>query len=120
MEIEVEGKFQHETLQCLLGVEDSYTPAGSARTSLQFLNFSWKPTRDGQTILTGSSAKIVGEGYSDATVASEVASFVGKPGQQHTLDIDFLHDGSKLSVANPRTPHRRGWNHLPATAQPLE
>jgi hypothetical protein len=27
MEIEVEGKFQHETLQCLLGVEDSCTPS---------------------------------------------------------------------------------------------
>jgi len=102
MEIEVERKLPHETLQCLLGVEDSYTPAGQCRDIPPVLNFSWKLTRDGQTILTGSSAKIVGGAYSDATVASELASFEGKRGQRYTLDMDFLQDGSKLSVANPK------------------
>lgn len=102
MEIEVERKLPHETLQCLLGVEDSYTPAGQCKDIPPALDFSWTLILNGQTVLTGSSAKIVGGSYTDATVASEFASFEGKRGQQYTLDMDFLQDGSKLSVANPK------------------
>lgn len=102
MEIEAERKLPHETLQCLLGVEDSYTPVGQCKDIPPALNFSWRLTRDGQTVSSGSSTKIVGGAYSDATIASEFASFEGKRGEQYTLDMDFLQDGSKLSVTHPK------------------
>src|SRR6266581_2446344 len=86
----------------LLGLQNSYLQAGQCKDIAPVLNFSWKLTRDGQVVQTGSSAKIVGGSYTDLTVASEFASFEGKRGQQYTLDMDFLQDGSKLSVANPK------------------
>jgi hypothetical protein len=102
MGIEAERKLPYETLTCLLGVEDSYTPVGQCKDIPSVLNFSWKLTRDGQCVLTGSSAKIVGGAYSDATIASEFASFEGKRGERYMLDMDFLQDGSKLSVTHPK------------------
>jgi len=101
MEIEVERKLPHETLQCLLGIRD-YVPEGQCKDIAPVLQFSWKLARDGQTIQTGSSDKIVGGSYTNDSIASEFASFQGKRGQQYTLDLDFLQDGSKLSVANPK------------------
>ena len=65
-------------------------------------HFRRRLARDGQTVQSGSSAKIVGGDYANDTVASEFASFDGRRGQQYTLDMDFLQDGSKLSVANPK------------------
>jgi hypothetical protein len=102
MEIEAERKLPYETLQCLLGVEDSYTPVGQCKDIPPALNFSWRLTRDGQTVSSGSSAKIVGGAYSDATIATEFASFEGKRGEQYTLDMDFPQDGSKLSITHPK------------------
>ena len=102
MEIEVERKFPHETLQCLLGLRDDIHQEGQCSDMDPVLNFTWKLSSDGQNIQTGSSAKIVGGSYTDATVASEFATFEGKRGKQYTLDMDFLQDGSKLSVANTK------------------
>jgi hypothetical protein len=101
IEIEAERKLPHETLQCLLGLQDDVHD-GHCKDIAPVLQFSWKLTGNGQTIQTGSSAKIIGGSYTDATVASEFTSFEGKRGQQYTLDIDFWQDGSKLSVANPK------------------
>ena len=101
MEIEAERKLPHETLQCLLGLQDEVHD-GHCRDIASVLQFSWKLTSNGHTIQTGSSAKIIGGSYTDDTVASEFASFKGRRGQQYTLDMDFLQDGSKLSVANPK------------------
>jgi hypothetical protein len=85
MEIEVERKLPHETLQCLLGLQDEVHD-GHCKDIPQVLQFSWKLDRDGQTFQSGSSAKIIGGSYSDATVASEFASFEGKRGH-HTCWI---------------------------------
>jgi hypothetical protein len=101
MEIEAERKLPHETLQCLLGLQNEVYD-GHCRDIASVLQFSWKLTSTGQTVQSGSSAKVVGGAYSDDTVASEFASFVGRRGQQYTLDMDFSQDGSKLSVAEPK------------------
>jgi hypothetical protein len=102
MEIEAERKLPHETLQCLLGLQDSGITAEQCRDIPPVLGFSWRLTRNGQTVSTGSSAKIDGGAYTDATVASEFGSFEGQRGAQYTLDMDFFQDASKLSVAQPK------------------
>jgi hypothetical protein len=103
MGIEVERKFPHAVLQCLLGIRGAelldpavckYTPA--------VLKYSWELSCNGRTVQIGSSDRIVGGGYTTDTIEAEFGSFAGKRGDHCHLALSFLADGSKLSVAKPK------------------
>jgi len=66
------------------------------------IKFSWQLERGGETVQSGTSAKMVGGAYTNDTVALEFSSFQGKRGQHYTLDMDILQDGSRLAITNPK------------------
>jgi hypothetical protein len=102
MGIEVERKFPHAVLQCLIGIRGpelldpavcGYTPA--------VLKYSWELRCAGRIVQTGTSDKIVGGRYTTDTMEAMFAYFEGKRGDHCQLALSFIQDGSKLSVANP-------------------
>lgn len=103
MGIEVERKLPHGILQCLLGLDvRDYVPQGQCKNIPSVLRFNWTLAEDGRTVKSGSSDSIIGGGYTDAWVENEFGWFDGRRGRHYTLDLNILHDGSALSVANPK------------------
>jgi hypothetical protein len=103
MGIEVERKFRHPVLQCLLGITGTELLDSSVcKDNPAVLKYSWQLTCDGSLIRTGSSDHIDGGAYTTDTMEAQFGTFEGKRGDHCHLALTFLGDASKLSVANPK------------------
>lgn len=103
MGVEVERRFPHPVLQCLLGITGAELLDPSAcKDNPTVLKYSWQLTCDGRLIRTGSSDHIDGGAYTSDTMEVEFGNFEGKRGDHCHLALTFLGDASKLSVAKPK------------------
>jgi hypothetical protein len=103
MGIEVERKFPHEVLQCLMGITgpELLDPA-TCKENPAALQYAWSLTCNGRLVQVGSSDKIVGRAYTRDTMEAEFGSFPGRRGDRCQLTLRFLRDGRKLAVADPK------------------
>jgi hypothetical protein len=103
MGIEVERKFPHRTLQCLLGVND-FMPKDGCKDTPAVLKYFWTLSCEGGRMTeSGSSEKIIGGAYTKDTMEVEFGGFQGKWGERCRLAVNFLQDANgTLSVANPK------------------
>jgi hypothetical protein len=103
MGIEVQRKFPHALLQCLMGIKgpELLDPA-TCKENPAVLRYVWSLTCNGRAVQVGSSDKIVGGAYTRETMEAEFGSFDGRRGDRCQLTLRFLRDGRKLAAANPK------------------
>jgi hypothetical protein len=103
MGIQVERKFPHRTLQCLLGISD-FTPKDGCKDTPAVLQYSWTLScNGGRMTQSGSSEKIIGGAYTKDTMEAEFGGFQGKWGERCRLEMNFFQDArGTLSGANPK------------------
>jgi hypothetical protein len=100
IEIEVDRKIPFDTLNCLLGVEDIHPQSCTNTPSV--LEASWVLWSQGVIAAQGSTASYRGGAWSENTIARQIGSFESEKGQQYTLELIVLADGSRLAVGDPR------------------
>jgi hypothetical protein len=101
MGIQVERKFPHRELQCLLGINDWLGPKDCKDISLRY---SWALSCDGGKMTrSGSSEKLdVGGAYARDWMETQFGGFEGKRWERCELKINFLGGGEGLSGASPK------------------
>ncbi|MGH9687902.1 MAG: hypothetical protein ACRD5K_12510 [Candidatus Acidiferrales bacterium] len=103
MGIEVERKFPHAVLQCLVGISGpELLDPGTCKNNPAVLRYTWSLTCDGRLVQVGSSDKIIGGGYTKDTMEAVFGFFDGRRGDRCQLTLRFLQDGRELAVAKPK------------------
>lgn len=99
MEIEVDRKFPHHQLQCMIGLAPYGQDSSACDGIPVVLDYSWVLNCDGHS-KSGSSDKNEGGDYGGTTMAVIFGWLDGVHSRECTLDLDMLRNATQLAVAN--------------------
>lgn len=104
IEIEVQKKIPFDTLNCLLGLgmSDTSSALQECPDRPSVVKASWKLTRNGQMVASGSSDDERLGGWGNDSISRYLGYFKSQSGQGYVLDVDVLADGSVLAPGSPR------------------